>query len=163
MRRQTSPLRRVDRKLARPFFSSRDGRQAERKSAEISSRLCPRGPSSCRCPACPGHHVLHLLDMRLQPLWRGTSMSWTSSTIGRRHMPAPEHDTTNELPRNTARCSSGTESRTLAWSLLVAMPDDRAPRWVTMLGATGREDAQRSADGKFGPGRVLDLRPGVVS
>lgn len=77
-------------------------------------------------------------------------------------MPAPE-TTTIELPHNTARPASGTESGTLAWSLLVAMPDDRAPRWVTMLGAVGREDAQGSAAGKFGAARVLDLRAGIVS
>ncbi len=78
-------------------------------------------------------------------------------------MPAPEHDNTTELPHNPARSSSGTETGTLAWSVLVAMSDDRPPRWVTMLGAIDREDAQGSAAGKFGAARVLDLLAGIVS
>jgi hypothetical protein len=44
---------------------------------------------------------------------------------------------------------------------LVAMPDDRPPRWVTMLlpGVDDLEEARQAAHWQFGPERVLDVRP----
>lgn len=66
-------------------------------------------------------------------------------------MPAPEAKETPSAPTNSA------------WSVLVAMPDDRPPRWIVMIVSNPDITARYAAESQFTAERVLDIRPGTTA